>query len=117
MRFLVDAQLPKILAEELVKNGHHAIHTRDLPLENHTPDEEIRQIADREDMVVVSKDNDFVISHLLYNSPRQILIVSTGNIPNIELLQLFKAHLSLIINSFRDGSYVEISRSYLVVHG
>ncbi|MFM8830735.1 MAG: DUF5615 family PIN-like protein [Spartobacteria bacterium] len=54
MRFLVDAQLPRILAEELVKNGHHAIHTRDLPLENHTSDEEIRQIADREDMVVVS---------------------------------------------------------------
>ena len=117
MRFLVDAQLPKILAEELVKNGHHAIHTRDLPLENNTSDEEIRQIADREDMVVVSKDNDFVISHLLHNSPRQILIVSTGNIPNIELLQLFRAHLSLIINSFKDGSYVEISRSYLVVHG
>jgi predicted nuclease of predicted toxin-antitoxin system len=57
-----------------------------------------------------------VISHLLHNSPRKILIVSTGNIPNIELLQLFKAHLSLIINFFRDGSYVEISASYLVVH-
>ena len=116
MRFLVDAQLPLILAEELVKSGHHAIHTRNLPNANHTSDEEIRQIADREDMVVVSKDNDFVISHLLHNSPRQILIVSTGNIPNIELLQLFRAHLSLIIKFFRDGSYVEISRSYLVVH-
>ena len=116
MRFLVDAQLPLILAEELVKSGHHAIHTRNLPHANHTSDDEIRRIADLEDMVVVSKDNDFVISHLLHNSPRKILIVSTGNIPNIELLQLFKAHLSLIIKFFRDGSYVEISGSYLVVH-
>jgi len=116
MRFLIDAQLPRILAEELFKNGHHAIHTRNLPHANHTSDDEIRRIADLEDMVVVSKDNDFVIRHLLHNIPRKILIVSTGNIPNIELLQLFKAHLSLIIKFFRDGSYVEISRSYLVVH-
>jgi predicted nuclease of predicted toxin-antitoxin system len=116
MRFLVDAQLPRILAEELVKNGHHAIHTRDLPRENHTSDNEIRRIADLEDMVVVSKDNDFVISHLLHNRPRKILIVSTGNIPNLELLKLFINHLSVIINAFQDACYVELSRSYLVVH-
>ena len=80
MRFLVDAQLPLILAEELVKSGYHAIHTRDLPRENLTSDQEIRRIADLEDMVVVSKENDFVISHLLHKSPRKILILSTGNI-------------------------------------
>ena len=72
MRFLVDAQLPLILAEELVKSGHHAIHTRNLPHANHTSDDEIRRIADLEDMVVVSKDNDFVISHLLHKDPRKI---------------------------------------------
>ncbi|MCX6963321.1 MAG: hypothetical protein NTZ08_12885, partial [Verrucomicrobia bacterium] len=66
---------------------------------------------------VVSKDSDFVISHLLHNKPGKILIVSTGNIPNTELLDLFKKHLSIIKNAFQDGSYVELSRSYLVVHG
>lgn len=116
MRFLVDAQLPRILAEELRKEGHYALHTRDLPGENHTSDAEISKIADLEDMIVVSKDNDFVISHLLHSKPRKILIVSTGNIPNIQLLDLFRKHLSVIKNAFREGSYVELSRSYLVVH-
>lgn len=117
MRFLVDAQLPRILAEELRKEGYYAIHTRDLPAENHTSDAEISKIADLEDMIVVSKDNDFVISHLLHNKPRKILIVSTGNIPNIELLDLFKKHLSIIKKAFQDASYVDLSRSYLIVHG
>lgn len=117
MRFLVDAQLPRILAEELSKEGYYAIHTRDLPGENHTSDAEISKIADLEDMIVVSKDSDFVISHLLHNKPGKILIVSTGNIPNTELLDLFKKHLSIIKNAFQDGSYVELSRSHLIVHG
>ena len=77
MRFLVDAQLPRILAEEFRKEGYYAIHTRDLPGENHTSDAEISKIADLEDMIVVSKDNDFVISHLLHNKPIKILIVSS----------------------------------------
>ena len=53
MRFLVDAQLPKILAEELRKQGHYAIHTRDLPSENQTSDSEISKIANLEDMIVI----------------------------------------------------------------
>ena len=110
-------KLPRILAEELRKEGHYAIHTRDLPSDNHTSDAEISKIADLEDMIVVSKDNDFVISHLLHNKPRKILIVSTGNIPNIELLELFRKHLSIIKNAFREGYYVELSRAYLIVHG
>ena len=117
MRFLVDAQLPKLLAEELRKQGHYAIHTRDLPGENHTSDAEISKIADLEDMIVVSKDSDFVISHLLHNKPGKILIVSTGNIPNPELLDLFRKNLDIIKQSFQDGCYVELSRSYLFVHG
>ena len=117
MRFLVDAQLPRILAEELRKQGHYAIHTRDLPGENQTSDSEISKIANLEDMIVISKDNDFVINHLLHNDPRKILIVSTGNIPNPELLDLFRKNLDIIKQSFQDGCYVKLSRSYLFVHG
>jgi predicted nuclease of predicted toxin-antitoxin system len=54
---------------------------------------------------------------LLHNKPGKILIVSTGNIPNTELLDLFKKHLSIIKNAFQDGFYVELSRSHLIVHG
>ena len=45
------------------------------------------------------------------------LNVSTGNIPNPELLNLFRKNLDIIKQSFQDVCYVELSRSYLFVHG
>ena len=42
MRFLVDAQLPKRLAEWLNEAGHDALHALDLPRGNRTSDAELR---------------------------------------------------------------------------
>lgn len=64
MKFLIDAQLPILLARRLIEAGHDAIHTIDLPGGNRTPDDAIAQLADAEDRVVVSKDDDFRDSHL-----------------------------------------------------
>ena len=43
MKFLVDAQLPKRLAEWLNEAGHDTLHTLDLPRGNRTPDAEPAQ--------------------------------------------------------------------------
>ena len=69
MKFLVDAQLPRGLAYELANLGHVALHTLDLPNGNSTADEEINLLADAESWVVVTKDEDFVTSHLLNDLP------------------------------------------------
>ncbi len=45
MKFLVDAQLPKVLAEFLCGKGYAAIHTLDLPDKNRTTDKQIIEIA------------------------------------------------------------------------
>jgi predicted nuclease of predicted toxin-antitoxin system len=45
MKFLVDAQLPKHLADCLNWWGHDAVHTLDLADGNHTPDWRINQIS------------------------------------------------------------------------
>jgi predicted nuclease of predicted toxin-antitoxin system len=45
MRFLVDAQLPKHLAESLTWWGCDVVHTLDLPDENRTPDWRINEIS------------------------------------------------------------------------
>lgn len=48
MKFLVDAQLPHRLCQELRECGHDAAHTLDLPSGNRTSDAEIMLIADAE---------------------------------------------------------------------
>jgi len=116
MRFLVDAQLPRVLAVEVRLLGHEALHTSELPEANATPDEEIRRIARQDDMVVVSKDDDFVNSHILLGDPKKLLFIATGNISNPDLLTVLRRHLSEIVEAFSDSGFVELNRGSLVVH-
>ena len=88
MKFLVDAQLPRRFCQWLLESGHDAVHTLDLALGNRTPDSEIIRIADAEERIVVTKDDDFVQSFLLRNQPKRLMLVATGNIGNAELNQL-----------------------------
>jgi predicted nuclease of predicted toxin-antitoxin system len=116
MRFLVDAQLPRDLASFLKKHGHEAVHTAELPEKNRTPDEKIRRLADAEDRIVVSKDDDFVTSHLLRGTPKRVLLISTGNISNPELIQIMQDNFDSIEKALDEGVFVELTRTSLVVH-
>ena len=82
MKFLVGAQLPRRVAGWLASAGCDAVHTLDLPDGNRTTDQQVIDLADREDRVVVTKDADFVDSHLLQSRPAKLLLNSTGNIGN-----------------------------------
>lgn len=46
MKFLVAAQLPRRMCLWLAGGGHDALHTRDLPFGNRTPDEALISQAD-----------------------------------------------------------------------
>jgi predicted nuclease of predicted toxin-antitoxin system len=116
MKFLVDAQLPRLLAIRLNELGHEARHTLGLSKGNQTPDREISSLADRDSAVVITKDVDFVDSHVLTGKPARLLLVSTGNINNQKLLALFEAHLNSIVTALEASNFVEITASGLVLH-
>ena len=116
MKFLVDAQLPRQLARHLATHGHDAVHTLDLPDGNRTSDRDLRLLADREARMVVTKDADFVDTHLLAGSPRRLLLISTGNIANPELLALIDAHLTSIASVPGPAAFIELAATQLVFH-
>lgn len=116
MRFLVDAHLPRRLAVELNIVGHDALHTLDLPQKNRTTDEAINKISVEEQRVVVTKDADFRDSHLIKGEPYKLLLVSTGNINNADLLSLFAHNLERIVDAFQLHSYIELDRHHLTIH-
>ena len=116
MNFLFDAQLPRRLAVRLRELGHGAIHTLDLPRANQTTDHEVCELSLRESLVVVTKDSDFADSLLLRGRPWKLLLVTTGNISNHDLEVLFLANLEAAIKGFASCSYVELSRSAIVLH-
>jgi predicted nuclease of predicted toxin-antitoxin system len=63
MKFLVDAQLPPGLCDWLKERGHEAIHVRELKDEILT-DIRIAKLAEDEQSILLSKDEDFVTLRL-----------------------------------------------------
>jgi len=116
MKFLVDAQLPRRLCIWLRQQGHDAVHTLDLDSGNRTPDADIIHIADQDGRIVVTKDDDFVQSFLLRNTPHRLLLISSGNVGNAELERLLAVALPAIVDAFERARYVELSKNSLIIH-
>jgi predicted nuclease of predicted toxin-antitoxin system len=116
VKFLLDAHLPRRLAHFLSSHGHEALHTLDMPDKNYTTDDIIISTADAERRVVVTKDSDFVASFHVARMPRRLLLVSTGNINNSELEELFNRNLDRIVDEFATHDFIELSRTHIIVH-
>ena len=117
MKFLIDAHLPMALKNWLVDQGHDVIHTRDLPEKNETDDMDIIRIADSQGRIITSKDSDFQKYHVLFGRPDRILMITTGNIVNKVLLQLFENNFDQIEQAFENGGkVVELSNTSIIIH-
>lgn len=116
MNFLVDAQLPKRLVLHLELLGFNAKHTLDLPNKNRTTDQEITEIADAENRVLITKDRDFWDSFILTGKPQKLLLVSTGNIGNNELIDLFSRNIHIIDDLFQTNAVIEINSTEMITH-
>jgi predicted nuclease of predicted toxin-antitoxin system len=116
LNFIIDAQLPRRLATWLGEQGHSCIHTKDLPLQNRTTDSQILRIAREQDRCVITKDGDFQMSFELGRGPRQLLLVSTGNLGNDRLIGLFEKHHDRIIEGFQSNSFLELTLTSLIIH-
>lgn len=115
MRFLLDAQLPRSLTGYFGERGQDAVHVASLPHGFSTPDAEITAIADDQGRVVVSKDADFVNTHLVSGKPAKLLVVRIGNSSNAELFDLIDRYLDEIVAAFADADYIELHRMLLVI--
>lgn len=116
MKFLIDAQLPQKLSRKLRELGHNSLHTLDLSAGNKTSDNDILLFAIKENRIVVTKDSDFVVSYHLKGPPPKLLLISTGNISNDQLLRLFIVALSTLEATFNTHSFVELGAMTITIH-
>ncbi len=116
MRFVVDAQLPKRLARWLAARGHDALHTLDLARGNRTSDAAITEFACRDDRIVVTKDADFVNSHLLQGRPARLLSIATGNLGNADLERLLCENIQAVEAALESHRFIELHRDLLIIH-
>ncbi len=114
MKFLIDAQLPKALAAFFRERGFDSVHTLELPNKNVTDDLEINSISLSEQRIVISKDSDFYDSYSAKQEPYKLLYLTTGNIRNKDLIDIFDKNLLLIIHSLQNGSVVELNKTTVI---
>ena len=116
MKYIIDAQLPYALSEFLKTKNLDVIHTDDLPNKEFTKDNEIRDISVKEKRIVVTKDSDFLDSFFVNGIPPKLLLISTGNLKNKELLSLFESNIHKINKLFEDHSFVEMNNTEIIGH-
>jgi predicted nuclease of predicted toxin-antitoxin system len=117
VKFVVDAQLPRRIAVWLNAAGCDAVHTLDLPDRNRTTDEQVVEFADREQRAVVTKDSDFVDSHILHGRPAKLLLISTGNISNRELETLMTPLVPDLVRELQTNDFLELGPSGIIIRG
>lgn len=102
MRFLVDQNLPVLLAEWLEGAGHDADHIRLLGMAE-ADDAEIARLAVSAAAIVITRDGDF--RRLAAPPPKgpQIVWVRFGNTTNPELLQMWSSLWPGIEAALREG--------------
>ena len=116
MKFLIDAQLPRLLSDFLKLESYDSLHTLELPNANDTQDNEILKICTEENRIVISKDTDFLESFLINKCPKKLILVKTGNIKNTELLTLFELNLKYLCASIEENDLIEINKTDIIIH-
>ena len=105
MKFLVDHQLPPVLAEHLRKLGHEAQHVRELGLKSEA-DFAIWNYAALHDLVLISKDLDFFELASRPGESGRLIWVRLGNCRNQPLLRTFETFLPQILEQLAEGSRI-----------
>ncbi|WP_342707906.1 DUF5615 family PIN-like protein [Hydrogenimonas thermophila] len=75
----------------------------------------MNEISIKQKRVVISKDLDFIESLLISNKPYKLIYVSTGNITNKELLELFSKNIENIVELIRQNRLIELTDKNIIV--
>jgi len=116
MKFFVDANLPFKLVINIRNRGFDALHTDDLPNKERTVDNEIREISQKQDRIVITKDTDFLDSHLIQGIPKKLFLITTGNIINKDLLKLIEKYFETVIKLFKTYDLIEMNNDEIIGH-
>lgn len=103
MRLLIDAQLPPALCRWFAERGIEAAHVSDR-LGGQTPDRDIARYAEAEALVLVTKDDDFLLRFPPIRS--RLVWLRCGNIGNRGLRLWLDPRWPAVEARLREGELV-----------
>ena len=103
MRFLVDNQLPATLADWLRTQGHAAQHVLEIGLAQ-SKDNPIWRLATEQNLIVITKDEDFAEWVRRGRSGPVVVWVRIGNASNPTLLAHFERGFPFVLAQLESGA-------------
>jgi predicted nuclease of predicted toxin-antitoxin system len=108
MRFLIDENLSEGLVEIIADLAPGSLHVRRLGLVGAT-DSKIWDLARLEDLVILTRDADFVRLSIARGSPPKVIHVRLGNCTTLEAAAVIRrrsTHLRMFTESAEGGFLV-----------
>ncbi len=96
MRFLCDVHISYKLTKHLISLGFDSIHVNEILDKSETKDSDLCRFADQNNYVIISKDSDFRDSYFVKQTPKRLIKINLGNIPNQQLINIFNDNIDLI---------------------
>jgi len=97
MRFLCDVHISYGLNRHLISLGFESTHVNEILSKSETKDSDLCKYADQNDLVLISKDSDFRNSYFVKQTPKKLIKINLGNIPNQELIKIFDDNIKAIL--------------------
>jgi predicted nuclease of predicted toxin-antitoxin system len=105
VRFLIDNQLPKALAEHLRAQGHDCQHVLEIGLAD-ASDTAVCRYAEDQERVLISKDEDFLYLSSQPRSKIRLVWVRLGNCRTPALLAAFDRFWPTIESCLASGDRI-----------
>lgn len=115
MKFLCDVNIAIRVAKFLAAQGAEVAHVNQLRERWNTSDQKIREMADAQQAIVVSKDSDFRDSFLLRGTPKKLVHVCLGNAATDDIIELPRLDWSVLLRYVaNDRFYLELNYHGLI---
>ena len=110
MRLLFDENISPVLVHQLADLYPDSLHVRDAGLQS-ADDDAVWSYALENDMIIVSKDDDFHQRSFLYGHPPKVVWLRLGNCSTEDIeTQLRARHSNLLaFSDDREGSFLVVA--------
>lgn len=96
MKVLCDVHISFKIVKLLIKNGIDCTHVNNILDGYFTKDSNIIDFVDNENYILITKDKDFKNSFILSKTPKKLIKINLGNLPN----DILESRLLILITEY-----------------
>jgi len=112
MKFLCDVHISFRIVRHIEYLGHECIHVNEILDKWNTKDKDICIYADKNDLIVLTKDADFRNSFLIRGTPNKLVKINLGNISTNALIEVISGNIEAMkLLALKGAFMIEIDQN------